>query len=178
MLSGQLILTADAKLVYQTPGLDFLLRILTGEPGNYTRYVPARDRLPAPILKLLRQITGAANGTSNTPPRMRISTAYGVLTLEAKWLVPAGTLPADAARDPKSCLIAVTIELHEHPIAHAARVLRESGATPTQVKVGIQLAFGKTETCDRGRTRRPTLLGRGSHEKALSELSMFTIPPS
>jgi DNA-binding NarL/FixJ family response regulator len=114
-----------------------------GEPGNFTCYVPAHDKLPAPILKLLRQITGAANGTSNVPPRMQISTAHGVLTLEAKWLVPADTLPADAARDPKSCLIAVTVDLHEHAIAHAARVLRESGATPTQVKVGIQLVLGK-----------------------------------
>jgi DNA-binding CsgD family transcriptional regulator len=141
--SGQLILTADSKLVFQTPGIEQRLRILLGEPVDYTRYVPVSDRLPAPILKLLRQITGAANGTSNTPPRMQVSTAYGVLTLEAKWLVPAGTLPADAARDPKSCLISVMIELHEHPIAHAARVLRESGATPAQVKVGIQLALGK-----------------------------------
>jgi DNA-binding NarL/FixJ family response regulator len=57
--------------------------------------------------------------------------------------VPAGTLPADAARDPKSCLISVTVELHEHAIAHAARALRESGATPAQTKVGIQLALGK-----------------------------------
>ena len=48
-----------------------------------------------------------------------------------------------AARDPKSCLLAVTIALHEHPIAHAARVLRESGATPAQTKVGIHLALGK-----------------------------------
>jgi len=39
----------------------------------------------------------------------------------------------------------VTIELHEHAIAHAARMLRESGATPAQVKVGIQLALGKTK---------------------------------
>ncbi len=141
--SGEMILTADARLVFQTPSLELLLRILSGEPGNYTRYVPPRDRLPAPILKLLRQIAGAANGTSNSPPRMQISTSYGVLTLEAKWLMPAGTLPADAARDPKSCLISVTFELHEHPIAHAARVLRESGATPTQTKVGIHLALGK-----------------------------------
>jgi DNA-binding NarL/FixJ family response regulator len=37
----------------------------------------------------------------------------------------------------------LTIELHEHPVAHAARVLRESGATPTQTKVGIHLALGK-----------------------------------
>jgi DNA-binding CsgD family transcriptional regulator len=114
-----------------------------GEPLNFMSYAPARESLPAPVLKLIRQLTGAANGTSNTPPRMQISTAYGVLTLEAKWLVPAGTLPADAAKDPKSCLISVTIDLHAHPIAHAARVLRESGATPAQIKVGIELALGK-----------------------------------
>jgi len=146
VLGGQLIATADAKLVFQTPGLELLLKILAGEPVGYKRYVPVSDKLPAPALKLIRQLAGAANGTSNTPPRMRISTAYGVLTLEAKWLAPAGTLPADAARDPKSCLIAVTIDLHEHPIAHAARALRESGATPAQTKVGIHLALGKPKS--------------------------------
>ena len=76
---------------------------------------------------------------------MQLSTAYGVVTLEAKWLVPAGTLPEDVARDPKSCLIAVAIELHEHPIAHAARILRASGATPAQTKAGIRLALGKSK---------------------------------
>jgi DNA-binding CsgD family transcriptional regulator len=139
--SGQMILTADAKLVFQTPGLEQWLRIRLGEPPGYTRY----DKLPAPILMLLRQITGAANGTSDTPPRVQISTPYGVLTLEAKWLLPVGTLAADAAKDPKSCLISVTVELHEHLIAHAARALRESGATQTQTKVGIRLALGKTK---------------------------------
>jgi DNA-binding CsgD family transcriptional regulator len=75
----------------------------------------------------------------------KTSNAYGVVTLEAKWLVPKGAIPEDIAKDPKSCLISVTIELREHPVAHAARVVRESGATPTQVKVGIQLALGKTK---------------------------------
>jgi DNA-binding CsgD family transcriptional regulator len=144
VLSGQVVLTSDGRIVYQTTGLEVLLRILTGEPGDYTRHEPVRERLPAAVLKLFREITGAANGTLNTPPRMQISTAYGVLTLEAKWLVPAGTLPEDAAKDPKGCLIAVTIDLHEHAIAYAARVLRESGATPAQTKVGIHLAFGKS----------------------------------
>jgi hypothetical protein len=143
--SGQLILTADAKLVCQSASLESLFGILMGKPLYCTRYVPVSDRLPAPVRKLIRQITSAANGSSDTPPRMRISTAWGVLTLEAKWLMPAGTLPADAARDPKSCLIAVTIELHEHPIAHAARVLRENGATPAQTKAGIHLALGKSK---------------------------------
>jgi DNA-binding CsgD family transcriptional regulator len=144
VLRGQVVLTSGGRLVYQTSGVELLLRILTGEPSNYTRYVPVSDRLPAPLLKILRRITGAANGTSNAPPRLRISTAYGVLTLEAKWLVPGGTLPDDAARDPRACLIAVTIELHEHAVAHAARALRESGATAAQTKVGIHLALGKT----------------------------------
>jgi DNA-binding CsgD family transcriptional regulator len=141
--SGQLILMPNAKLVFQTPGAESLLRMLGRERCDDTRYVLVRDRLPAPVMKLLPQIASAANGTSNTPPRMRVSTAYGVVTLEAKWLVPEGAIHVDVAKDPNSCLIAVTIELHEHAIAHAARVLRESGATPAQTKVGIHLALGK-----------------------------------
>jgi DNA-binding CsgD family transcriptional regulator len=141
--SGEMILTADERLVFQTPSVEFLLTILAGECANYLRPLPRRDRLPPPVLKLLRRITGAANGISNAPPRVQVSTPFGVLTLEAKWLVPAGTLPEDAAEDPKACLISVMIELRENPIAHAARILRESGATPAQTKVGIHLALGK-----------------------------------
>lgn len=145
LLSGQMIVTPEASIVYQTTGLEHLLRMLAGEPGNYTRYMPAHDGVPDPILKLLRQITGAANGSSNTPPHLRILTAHGVLTLDAKWLVPPGAIPADIAKNPKGCLIAVTVELREHAIAHAARVLRDSGATPAQVKVGVHLALGKSK---------------------------------
>jgi DNA-binding CsgD family transcriptional regulator len=145
VLSGQMVFTADEKIIFQTTSADHLLRILAGEPVNFRRHIPAHDTLLAPILKLLRRITITANGTANTPTRMQLSTAYGVLTLEARLLVPGGALPADVAKDPKSCLIAVTIELREHAIAHAARVLRESGATPAQIKVGVQLAFGKTK---------------------------------
>ena len=126
-------------------GLESQLRMLEGQPSNLTRFAPIRDRLPMSILKLLRQIAGAANGASNTPPRMQVSTAFGVVTLEAGWLVRAGVLPEDVASDPKSCLISVTMELREHPIAHTARVLRENGATPAQMKAGIQLALGKTK---------------------------------
>lgn len=147
VLSGEMTLTPDARIVHQTPGLEFLLRrVLEDAPLNHTRHAPARDSLPPAILKLLRCIGGAANGTSyNAPPRMRVSSPYGVVTLEAKWLMPAGALHEDAAKDPRGCLIAVTIELREHAVAHAARVLRESGATPGQMKVGIQLALGKTK---------------------------------
>lgn len=76
---------------------------------------------------------------------MQVPTAYGLLTLEAKWLVPEDTFAEDVATDPRACLKSVTIELREHPIAHAARIFRESGATPAQMKVGIRLALGKTK---------------------------------
>ncbi|MGH8277683.1 MAG: hypothetical protein ACRETH_13410, partial [Steroidobacteraceae bacterium] len=143
VLSGEMTLTPGARIVYQTPGLEFLLRrVLEDVPLNHARHVLAGDTLPPAILKLLRCIGGGANGASNTPPRMQVSSPYGVVTLEAKWLMPAGALHEDVARDPNGCLIAVTIELREHAIAHAARILRESGATPAQVKVGIQLALG------------------------------------
>jgi hypothetical protein len=143
--SGQMILTPDATILFQSNSLEFLLRILAEEPGNYTRHLPARDSLPAPIVKLLRRIVGAANGAFCSPPRMQVPTAYGVLTLEAKWLMPAGAIPADVAKNPNSSLIAVTIELREQAIAHAARILRESGATPAQMKVGVRLVLGMTK---------------------------------
>ena len=58
--------------------------------------------------------------------------------------MPAGAIPEVVAKDPKSCLLAVTIELREQAVARAARILRECGATPAQLKVGIQLVLGKT----------------------------------
>ncbi len=145
VLSGQMVFTADERVVFQTTNIAQLLLVLAGEPSDFTRQVSPRDRLPAPILKLLRRLNGAANGESRTPPGMRISTPYGVVALEAQWLMPAGALPADVAKDATGCLISVTMELHEQALAHAARVLREGGVTPAQLKVGIGLALGKTK---------------------------------
>jgi DNA-binding CsgD family transcriptional regulator len=144
--SGEMILTAEARILYQTEGCEYLLRrVVAGEPANYMRYVPAPDELPAPVMKLIRCIRGAASEASKTPPRTQISTPYGIVSLEARWLMPADATPADVAKEPTSCLISVTIELREHALAHAARVLRESGATPAQMKIGIELAMGKSK---------------------------------
>jgi DNA-binding CsgD family transcriptional regulator len=143
--TGQMVLKADANVLFQTPGIELLLDIIDRKPANYTSCLPVRDGLPAPILKLLSQIAGTTNGASAIPPRIEALTAHGVLSLEATWLMPANTNPVDVAKDPKSCLISVTIELREHALAHAARVLRESGATPAQMKIGIQLAMGKSK---------------------------------
>lgn len=143
--SGQIILQADTRPVFQTPSAEFLLRILAGESSDYMRPLRTRDTPPAPISKLVHHLAGAAKGSVCKPPRMRVSTAYGVLTLDAKWLMPAGAIPHDTAKDPAGCLISVTIELREHFVARAARVLRESGATPAQLKVGVRLVQGKAK---------------------------------
>jgi hypothetical protein len=144
VLSGQIILTSDTKIIFQTSSVEALLRFIAGGSTDLTCFIPVRDRLPPPILMLLKRLNGSVNG-NGTPPHTEILTPYGVVTLEAKWLMPAGAIPTDVAKDPKSCLIAVTIELREHAIAHAARILRASGATPTQLKIGIGLALGKTK---------------------------------
>ncbi|MBO0733758.1 MAG: hypothetical protein J2P49_05450 [Methylocapsa sp.] len=145
LLAGQAILSCEGKTVFQTVNVEQLFRIINAEPANFTHYVPARGGLPAPVLALVQRILGAASGSLVDPPRMQISTAHGTVTLEAKWLVPKDTAAADAAKNPKSCLIAVAIELHEHALAYAARVLRENGATPAQLKIGVLLALGKTK---------------------------------
>lgn len=145
MQSGQMIATAGGRLLFQSPSLDYLLlRILERRRICETRSFEVNE-LPAPVLKLIQRLIGAANGSPGEPPRMQIATPHGHLILEAKWLVPPGTLPNDAAKAPQSCLIAVTVELREHAIAHAARALRENGATPSQVKVGVSLVLGKTK---------------------------------
>ena len=138
VLRGQLIVTAGGDVVHQTRTVEHLLVTLerNGQRGA---------ALPAPIKKLVDRIVGSPPGSLCEPPPMRVSSPCGVHTVDAKWLIPAGTIPADPAKDPKGRLIAVSIELHEHPIAHAARILRISGATPAQVNAGIKLALGKTK---------------------------------
>jgi hypothetical protein len=38
--AGQMVLTAGANVIFQTPGLEYLLAIVDREPVNYTRFVP------------------------------------------------------------------------------------------------------------------------------------------
>jgi DNA-binding CsgD family transcriptional regulator len=142
VMSGEMILTPDREIVFQTNGLEFVLRrVLEGETGDYRAMSPSA-RIPAPIVNLLQRIIGAANGSLCAPPRMQFST---ICRSRSEMAGAEGCNSRRCRQGSKGCLIAVTIELREHAIAHAARVLRESGATATQVKVGIQLALGKTK---------------------------------
>ena len=143
VLSGQLIATADGKLVYQTAGLEHLLRILT--------------EIRATTRASCQPATGCPPGSETSPAdhwrrEWHLQRAASHADFDRLWRSHprsemARGLPARFRQTPPGnrnhCLISVTIELHEHPIAQAARVLRESGATPAQTKVGIHLAFGK-----------------------------------
>jgi DNA-binding CsgD family transcriptional regulator len=141
--TGHMIITTEGHLVLQTPGIEFLLRALAGEPADYTHRRHERDGLPAPVRRLAESLVGSAVGSRSEPPRLCVPCAFGTIVLEAKWLDPAGSVPEVVAEDPRGCLVAVAIELHEHAVAYAARILRASGATPAQVKVGVQLAMGR-----------------------------------
>ncbi|HET6378159.1 MAG TPA: hypothetical protein VFG05_07610 [Methylocella sp.] len=142
--SEQMILTTEGSILFQTSGMEYFLRILAGEPITYQRRLPARDKVPSSIQLLIQRLLAAANGLPGDPPRILIAIPYGVVSLDAKWLLPNVEAAMDAAKDPRSCKIAMTLKFREHAVAHAARTLRESGATPAQVKVGIQIAMGKT----------------------------------
>jgi len=143
--SGQMIIGCDGAILFQTPSVELLIRSLAGESANYVQRLPARTQLPPAVRMLLRRMTNAASGSFDHPPRMRLQCPHGILALAAQWLLPPDATADHVARDPKSCLVSVTIELTEHPVAHAARMLRESGATPAQVKIGVRLAMGKTK---------------------------------
>jgi hypothetical protein len=138
VLSGQLIVTACGDVVHQTRSAEHLLVTL----GGGGQRSPA---LPALIKKLIDRIVGASQGSVSEPPPVRVSSQCGVHTVAVRWLIPLGASRGETVKDPKERLIAVSIELHEHPIAHAARILRMSGATPAQVNAGIKLALGKTK---------------------------------
>ena len=68
------------------------------------------------------------------PPRRALTTAWGLLCIEAALLA--------GFDDP---VIGVHLELHEPATAYAARMLREQGVPPVQMQVGVLLAMGWTK---------------------------------
>jgi DNA-binding CsgD family transcriptional regulator len=145
--TGEIVLAHDGTILYQTCGVDYLLwSVIEGKTGNSSSLVTASEKIGGTVRVLINRLTGSSRGFEAAPPRLTKTTPYGAVTLEARWLVPPNSLPHDVARDPRSCLVGVRIELHEHAAASAARVLREKGVTPAQIKVGVRLALGKAKS--------------------------------
>ena len=100
---------------------------------------------PIAVRRVVRELVCAASGEGAVPPRARVRTAWGTISLEALWLAPAGSSAADIVADRGAAQIAVNLELREPAVLHAARVLRASGASPAQVRIGVLLATGRNK---------------------------------
>lgn len=140
------ILDADGHVLCRTAGIPQMFMMLNGSAEEIKAAAGTRaDGLPTIVQRVVRALKGTASGDAITPPRARVRTSWGTFCLEAVWLAPAGAGAADIVADRRSARIAVNIELREHIVAHAARVLRESGASPAQMRIGVLLATGRNK---------------------------------
>ncbi len=140
------IVDASGRVLFRTAGSAQLFMMLTGAMEHIESHHGMRDvEMPVAVHRVVRDLVGAASGTGTAPPRTRVPTVWGVIYLEAVWLAPAGATAADIVENRDTAQIAVNIELREHAISYAARVLREYGASPAQVRIGVLLATGRSK---------------------------------
>jgi hypothetical protein len=167
--SGEMILTADARLVFQTPSLELLLTVSCGR----VRQLPAAAACP-------RQAAPAHFEASPADHRRRernFQRAASRASPDPLWrsharsqMARAGGHTSGRCRQGPEILSHIgddrtAREPHCPCGARAARKRRDAGSDESRNSP----RSWQDETCDRGRTRRPTLLGRGSHENALSD---------
>jgi DNA-binding CsgD family transcriptional regulator len=139
------IVDRSGHVLFRTAGAAQLFMMLTRASEWIERHHGMRDiETPVAVQRVIRELVGAA-GDGAVPPRARVKTVWGTIYLEAVWLAPAGATAADIVADRDAAQIAVNIELREHAISHAARVLREGGASPAQVRIGVLLATGPSK---------------------------------
>ncbi|HEY0494080.1 MAG TPA: hypothetical protein VGD57_11545 [Candidatus Dormibacteraeota bacterium] len=139
------IFDRSGRMLFQSPGSDHLFCILDRHAENWHDGGAARPETLVPIRGVIKSLVGAARGKGKRPPRANVATAWGSVTIEASWLAPVGVPTKDITANPFDTPVLVSLELHEHAVAHAARILRRRGATPTQVRVGVLLAIGKSK---------------------------------
>lgn len=136
-----LVLDRQGRTLFRTEGAEYLLSILGGMERELKSTPFSRiEDLPGPLREVLRRLMRASRGQDGVPPTITVPTSWGTVSVEAGWLVPAHAPPEETGGD---TLINVSLALREHAAAFASRVLRASGATPAQVRVGVLLALGK-----------------------------------
>jgi DNA-binding CsgD family transcriptional regulator len=138
-----LVLDCAGGVQFESAGCGLMFYILGGSPEVWR--CAGRLPLPAVVQRLIQRLKGVANGEATAPPSVAVSTSWGLVTVEAHWLITPGAPSSDVARDPHSMSIAVQFEYREPAAIQAARILRENGASPTQVHVGVMLALGKSK---------------------------------
>lgn len=134
-----LVMDQQGSTLFRTEGAEYLISILGGMQRELksTPFSRLHD-LPSPLRNVVRNLLSTARGQEGGVPLATVPTPWGAITVEASWLSPTA-----AAGEAATSLIAVNLVLREHAVAYAGRVLRATGATPAQVRVGVLLALGK-----------------------------------
>lgn len=141
-----MVASGAGKILFRSAGSEQLLMMLNGtfcnlgqHSGNYAPETPTMVR------QVIRELVCAATGHSASPPSASMATPWGLICVEAVWLTPSGASARDIIANHDAMQIAVNIELREHALPYIARVLRHSGVTPGQVRIGVLLATGMTK---------------------------------
>jgi DNA-binding CsgD family transcriptional regulator len=141
-----MIATAAGEILFRSAESEQILMMLNGTSldsrKHSAKYVP---RTPAVVRDVIDKLVRAATGHVASPPSANVVTPWGLICLEASWLTPFGASARDVVADHDAMRIAVNIELREHAVPHIARVLRQCGVTPGQVRIGVLLATGMTK---------------------------------
>jgi DNA-binding CsgD family transcriptional regulator len=146
LVRATVMMNARGDILYRSQAAAHLFMILNGmidDPRSLAGM--RRERVPECLRVLCQRISETARGALTRPPHLKLRTSWGVITLHGCWLAPVNEDPLDVAADPLGLPIIITIELLETPAAHAMRVLKSSGATPTQTRVGMLMALGRSK---------------------------------
>jgi hypothetical protein len=88
---------------------------------------------------------------------MKVSTPYGAFTLEAKWLMPAGTFAEDTEKDPKALFAARRTCFGRRP-----RLVDEYNPSNRRINFPLQ-------------TSRPPLLPKCSKANRVGKATLFSV---
>ena len=140
------IASAAGTILFRSAESEQLFMMLNGVSEKLGKHSGAyHSETPITVRKVIRDLVTAATGHGTSPPSANVATHWGLISVEAVWLTPTGASARDMVANHDAMQVAVTIELRQHALPYIARVLRNSGVTPRQVRVGVLLATGMTK---------------------------------
>ncbi len=143
---GTLLASAAGQVLFRSDACPQLFMMLNGTLSEIGKHLGSdKVETPTAVLRVIRELVRAASGHTASPPRLEVMTVWGLIVVEAVWLAEFGVTAADVVANQDAFQISVSLELREHALPYAARVLRSSGASPGQVRIGVLLATGMTK---------------------------------
>ena len=146
LYKAMVVTSAAGKVLFQSAESEQLFMMLNGtslEIGKHSG--TGKPETPTAVRRVVHDLVSAATGLAGSPPKASVETAWGLICVEAVWLARPGTTARDIIADHGTVQILVNIELREHALPYVARILRNSGASPGQVRIGVLLATGMTK---------------------------------